>query len=539
MDKIGRSLEKIFTFLCKPFTEYISFFITVFFMSSIVDFIGYTQLVSFPKAIFIALHHYFICYILTIILLVLPKYIRCFYKIFVYSLLAINLLIDSVCVFKFHFVFNSDVFGIILGTNKEEVYEFIKTYISIDFILVVLLVFIFFYTLYNILLKVKIVINTKVNIILLSVVFISILSFIFVSSKNFGIVSVTKLYTILNVDVPPNLKDYYVNPSLKIIKKHKPKNIIMIIGESFSKSHSSLYGYEKNTNPRLSILENNSELYVFSNVKSSGLYTIEAFQGLMSTYKQEYKDSIKWYKCLTIQEILRRNDYNQIWISNQSKTGLYDNVVTKYSELCDTVVFVGDCYSGSFKWTRNDYDELLLEPIEKYNHKSNSKNNFYFIHLMGSHHEFNKRYPQSFDVFKEQDYLNEKEHKRKKIAEYDNSVLYNDYIVNEIIKIFKKEEALIFYFSDHALDIFESREDYIGHARHNDIKSVEAGSNIPFILYVSPKYQANFPDDCERIKKAVNKKFRTDDMIYTIMDVIGVEFEDNNDVERYSLFNDF
>lgn len=537
MDNIRGSLKNIFIFLCKPFTECIRFFITVFLMSAIVDIIGYTQLVSFPKAIFIALHHYVICYMLTFILCLLPVGIKKWYKVFIYLLLIVNLLIDSICIFKFHVLFDAEMVSIAYATNINEVYEFIKTFISIDFIFVVSLLFIAFCVLNRILSKIKIKIDKKVSTVLLSLVIISILSFVFISSKNFGLISVTKIYTMIDVEVTPNLKDYYVNPKLSFVKDIKPKNIVMIIGESFSKSHSSLYGYEKNTNPLLSILKNKGELYVFPNVRSPELHTIEVFRALMSTYKPEYKDSIKWYECLTLQETLSNSGYNQVWISNQSKIGLYDNVVSKYSELCDTAIFVGDCYANSKKWISNDYDELLLSPLTEYKNAGHSENNFYFIHMMGSHNTFNNRYPKSFDIFKYEDYLDKKEWQRKILAEYDNSVLYNDSIVNEIIKVFSKDEAIVFYFSDHALDLYQSRDDYAGHGRANDVKSVEAGSDIPFMIYISPKYQEKFHENCEKIKQSINKEFRTDDMIYTIMDIIGVKFEDNDDVYNCSLLS--
>lgn len=536
MNNIIKIFDTIFTFLIKPFRKEIRFFIVIFVMSSIVDVIGHIQLVSVSKAIFIALHHYVICYFITLFLCLLPRFIVKIYKFVIYLLLVVNLLIDSVCIFKFHFFFNPEIVGIALGTNINEANEFISTFMTSDFVLILLLLFVVFFILYWVLSKIKIIVSKSVCALLLLMVIISILSFIFVQSKNFGIVSITKISTIINIGLPPKLEKFYTNPNIRTVEAVKPKNIVIIIGESFSKSHSSMYGYEKNTNPKLSNLESKGELYKFTNIKSPGLHTIEVFKALMSTYRPEYEDSIKWYKCLTIQEIVRKAGYNQIWISNQSKVGLYDNIVTKYAELCDTLFFVGDYYSRNSKWQTKDYDELLFKPVIEYRNMKKYKNKFFYIHLMGSHCEFNKRYPISFDVFKENDYLGKKENQRKTLAEYDNSVLYNDYVVNEIIKIFSKEEVLIFYFSDHALDIFDSREDYNGHGRYNDIKSFEAGSNIPFMVYVSPKYQARFPDDCERIRNAVNKKFRTDNMIYTIMDVIGVGFEDNDDVERYSLF---
>jgi heptose-I-phosphate ethanolaminephosphotransferase len=57
------------------------------------------------------------------------------------------------------------------------------------------------------------------------------------------------------------------------------------------------------------------------------------------------------------------------------------------------------------------------------------------------------------------------------MAEYDNSVLYNDYVVSEIIKCFADKDAVVLYFSDHAIDLFETDEKYCGHALSNNASS--------------------------------------------------------------------
>ena len=39
------------------------------------------------------------------------------------------------------------------------------------------------------------------------------------------------------------------------------------------------------------------------------------------------------------------------------------------------------------------------------------------------------------------------------------------------------------------------------------------------------------------MKISVGEDFRTDDIIYTIMDIAGVRFKENKDVETFSLFD--
>ena len=101
---------------------------------------------------------------------------------------------------------------------------------------------------------------------------------------------------------------------------------------------------------------------------------------------------------------------------------------------------------------------------------------------MGQHGAFAERYPIAYNKFKSTDY-NRKIGKEQKtmIAEYDNATLYNDFVVNSIIDKYKNNDAIIFYLSDHGLDIFDTDLNYCGHAKHTP-KSEQIGKSIPFVV---------------------------------------------------------
>ena len=56
------------------------------------------------------------------------------------------------------------------------------------------------------------------------------------------------------------------------------------------------------------------------------------------------------------------------------------------------------------------------------------------------------------------------------------------------------------------------------------------------MVYVSPIFQELHPDKMEKIKSSTNKPFCTDKFIYAVMDVAGYRFANNDDMEKYSLF---
>ena len=183
------------------------------------------------------------------------------------------------------------------------------------------------------------------------------------------------------------------------------------------------------------------------------------------------------------------------------------------------------------------YDEEVLTLREKFEIKDRIPK-FIVYHLMGSHPDFRLRSPQNFKLFDCDDYVcNNDCYNSQVLAEYDNSIYYNDFVVNSIISCYQDSNSLVIYLSDHALDLFQTDCDYAGHAKANK-ESTKVGVEIPFWIYVSPKFKKNNPQMVERINNSRNKPFMTDDLIYVIMDIMGVEFKDNpNKVSEHSFLS--
>jgi hypothetical protein len=70
---------------------------------------------------------------------------------------------------------------------------------------------------------------------------------------------------------------------------------------------------------------------------------------------------------------------------------------------------------------------------------------------------------------------------------------FKDIPADEILKFFAERETLAFYFSDHGLDLYDSSDDYFGHAIANDPVSSVVGRQVPFVVYMSSKYQMKYP----------------------------------------------
>lgn len=424
-----------------------------------------------------------------------------------------------------------EIIAAILATNTSEVYEYFITYFKLDKLRNILCAIVLLILLFYKLNKVKMHLSLIPRIVLLICVSFS----VFVVTTNMHKVRAVNIVKILCAERTPDLREYRSTP---LIAKEgmMTDNIVMIIGESFSRSHSSMYGYEKNTNPLLGNVMQDSALFVYDRVTSSSTGTIANVIAIMSSYVSEFADSIDWYRCLNIIDIMGNAGFRNYWISNQSKRGVADNEIGRYAELCDVEWFVGDRYSGM---ARANLDEELFPYIDSCLYEQIEKK-FIVIHLMGSHPAYKKRYPAKKSKFKAEDYSVSHSHlsasNRKTLSEYDNSVLYNDSIVYEIMRSFEGEDAVVIYFSDHGQDVFDSSDDYAGHAKIGNRKSECAGRDIPFMVYTSPLFREKHPELQLRIENAVDRPYRTDSVMYTIMDVAGIETVNGVSYKHKSLF---
>jgi glucan phosphoethanolaminetransferase (alkaline phosphatase superfamily) len=232
-------------------------------------------------------------------------------------------------------------------------------------------------------------------------------------------------------------------------------------------------------------------------------------------------DIPKSYECPNIVEIAKICGYNTLWISNQSKKGLYDNKVTLFAQLCDSAVFNGH----EISLDKRDYDIGVVNHI-KSSQKCHNTNRFLFVHLMGSHQKFNQRYPNSFAKFSSAEYSKYPKNQRDNLAAYDNTVLYNDYVMSEIIKCFSNDDAVLLYFSDHAIDVYKTDPNFCGHAMPGNKKSEQVSKLIPFMIYTSPKFRENHKDLTSMIEQSVDINFNTTDLPYMVMQLLGVTFSD-------------
>ena len=110
------------------------------------------------------------------------------------------------------------------------------------------------------------------------------------------------------------------------LKESKPSNIVLIIGESFNKYHSQLYGYEKKNTPRQVKMEKSGRLVKYSDVMAPWNLTSFVFKHLMTTYC--VGDEGDWCDYPLFCQLFRKAGYQVDFLTNQfqpkAKDAVYD-----------------------------------------------------------------------------------------------------------------------------------------------------------------------------------------------------------------------
>ncbi len=468
-------------------------------------------------------YSFVISYAIVLIVSILPKKWGGYLLALILTYIAIIEVAHVFCLWTIHHLFDEDYACVVLGTNLSEATEFFSSsFLSAAKILGIILSLlapVLAYYLFKYITRKRKPSTTPLylRISLLVLFCVAIPLCIRYSQTEAAFESPVLFYKNFRKYVKiPDIKP--TNPSLNSQDKTDIPTIVVIIGESLGKNHCSLYGYKYDTNPLLSTYPD-SLLHVFKHVESAGIHTQSAFARFMTT--ADASNEADWYKSDNIIEIAKKVSYRTTWISNQSKHGLFDNQIGKIANLCDTSIWNGNQLSGLHHL---ETDDGLIPIVRNYN--NDSSKSLIFVHLMGSHERFNKRYPANFAKFKPSDYTNYPASQRQDRAEYDNSVFFNDYVVSSLINTYAKKDAVILYFSDHALDIYDSCNNHCAHAIKGDKRSEYFARQIPFMIYTSAEFREKHSEVTKLIENAVDKHINTTDLPYIMMQLLGVTFTD-------------
>ena len=142
------------------------------------------------------------------------------------------------------------------------------------------------------------------------------------------------------------------------------------------------------------------------------------------------------------------------------------------------------------------------------------------IHLMGTHLSYANRYPEAFNKFNDVPFSNYKSEETTKIInDYDNAVLYSDFVISQIIQKTKalNQKSFVLYFSDHGEELFK---DY-NMAGHNEDISTKDMYDVPFFLWQSDLFKQD-----KQLTNAVDRPYMLDDLFHSLADLLEISAQE-------------
>ena len=283
------------------------------------------------------------------------------------------------------------------------------------------------------------------------------------------------------------------------------------------------YGYDKKTTPRQDKRARGRTLVPFSDVVCPWNLTSFVFKHLFSLYT--VGDKGEWCDYPLFPELFRKAGYHVTFVTNQflpqAKEAVYDFSGGFFLNNPQLSKAMFDTRNKSlFRFDAGlicDFDKIRPEQEER---------NLVIFHLKGQHVDYRTRFPLERRKFVPEDYdrsdLKQKE--LRVLADYDNATLYNDSIVDAIIKRFDKQEAIVIYVPDHGEECYGEGVHFYGRMHSAEITQRLAHEEfeIPFWIWCSKKYRMAHPEVWRRIQKSKHKPYMTDALAHLLLYLGGV-----------------
>ncbi|MFT4940381.1 MAG: lipid A ethanolaminephosphotransferase [Paraglaciecola sp.] len=230
---------------------------------------------------------------------------------------------------------------------------------------------------------------------------------------------------------------------------HHRELVIVVVGETARADHFSLNGYARQTNP---LLEQEENLLSYSNIKACGTSTAISVPCMFSLLGRDNFDVDSSKQTENVLDIVSKANISVLWRDNNSDSkGVAERVPYQNFRSadnnpdCDTECRDVGMLSGLQEYIERQTNDMLI-----------------VLHQMGSHGPaYFKRYPKSFEVFVPACQTAELSacSDQEIINAYDNSILYTDYFLAEIVGFLKRNtpryETAMLYISDHGESLGE------------------------------------------------------------------------------------
>lgn len=310
--------------------------------------------------------------------------------------------------------------------------------------------------------------------------------------------------------------------------------IIFYLGEATTGLNMSLYNYPRKTTPLLESLESSNRFFKYENIFSTYTHTTESLLDIFTVKNDISKEpkSVFDKKYYSLIDILNKSKIKSSLISNQPSAGSFNY----FSPLLfrDRYHSNNDQLLGNKQMKIRQFDHAFFAKTLK--NKIYDQRDFIILHSYAGHGSYLKYIPSKFhklhidDLFEKNSshILADKKNIKQRdehvslLNDYDNTIRYIDFSINETIKfVDSKEDPIIFiYMPDHGEGVFNN-------SGHDSARQSFSHFYIPTIVYFNKAAYDSFPNIVEMInqdtKESRNSMSFSTQITTTILDIFNIK----------------
>jgi lipid A ethanolaminephosphotransferase len=296
----------------------------------------------------------------------------------------------------------------------------------------------------------------------------------------------------------------------------KPNLVFLVVGETARAQNQSSNGYAKPTNQYTQAIP---DVVYFNKMTSCGTATAISVPCMFSNMKRTHYDANRARNSEGLLDILHKSGVSVFWKDNDEGC----------KGVCDRVpnVIIDTKKDGKYCDGDTCYDMALMQNIDD-DIRPDGKNTLIALHLIGSHGPtYYKRYPPEFRKFMPDCERSDIENcsQEQLVNTYDNTLLYTDYLVSQVIEKAKqyqdKYNVAVIYLSDHGESLGEN-----GLYLHGTPYSVAPAqqTHVPMLFWLSDGYTKAQGIDLQCLKaNAAKDEVSQDNLFHTVLSVMNVQ----------------
>ncbi|MBV8939780.1 MAG: phosphoethanolamine transferase [Alphaproteobacteria bacterium] len=301
-----------------------------------------------------------------------------------------------------------------------------------------------------------------------------------------------------------------------------PPVVVLVIGESARADHFHLNGYARETSP---LLETRAHLVNFPHTVSCGVFTRVSVPCMLTRATHDNLAPI--FSETSVLSVFRKLGFYVAWLGAQGSFSPADPATAIIGEANEHTLLTDRSFLAN-----QVLDEQLLPLLEKAlaGHQGPL---VVVLHTLGSHWQYSARYPAAFSRFtpacgttmtpnaiaraQEEEIKGCPEGLAGIVNGYDNSILYTDYILDQVIQRLVNRNALFMYVSDHAESLGEEGRFLHGH------DDAPEDYQVPMFWWASDAFIAHHEKAWKALQAKTRMPVSQDYIFHSLLDCLGVQ----------------